>query len=265
MEEQDGRTVSGLAAAEDAATVVLLRDGSTGPEVLLLERPRRAGSFAGAWVFPGGKVDPEDRVSGGTGLDAARAAAVREVFEESGLVLSGDSLRHLSNWVPMHGTGRRFQTWFFIAPAPEPGPSAAGPGIVLNAAEHAACAWLNPVEALERHAAGTMLLVPPTWVTLHHLAEAPSVAAALEAVGPEPEDYLSYILADDGDTRLGADRGRESAPGVGRIIVWFGDRNYPPTTGTDGGTGGAQEGARPAGLHRLDTGSLPWRYERRIG
>ncbi|HEX5858760.1 MAG TPA: NUDIX domain-containing protein, partial [Microbacterium sp.] len=42
-----------------AATVILARDGADGLEVLLIERPDR-GSFAGAWVFPGGKLDPGD-------------------------------------------------------------------------------------------------------------------------------------------------------------------------------------------------------------
>ena len=45
-----------------AATVVLMRDGVDGVEVLLLERPHHRGSFAGAWVFPGGGVDEEDRL-----------------------------------------------------------------------------------------------------------------------------------------------------------------------------------------------------------
>ena len=45
-----------------AATVIVLREGATGPEVLMIERPDR-GSFAGAWVFPGGKVEPADRLA----------------------------------------------------------------------------------------------------------------------------------------------------------------------------------------------------------
>ncbi|WP_157962346.1 NUDIX hydrolase [Homoserinimonas sp. OAct 916] len=48
------------ATLEVAATVVLVRDGTNGPETLMLERPSDRGSFAGAWVFPGGRVDPED-------------------------------------------------------------------------------------------------------------------------------------------------------------------------------------------------------------
>lgn len=93
----------------DAATVVILRPGATGgaPEVLLLRRHTRAGFAADAWVFPGGVVDAADRTlspARWTGVDpealAARTgvapdlvvgqhvAAVREAFEESGLLLA---------------------------------------------------------------------------------------------------------------------------------------------------------------------------------
>ena len=89
-----------------AATVVLLRDGAHGIEVLLLERPRHTGTFAGAWVFPGGRVDPEDYDAAGSvppdlqaeprnpeeDLPAARIAGVRETVEETGLVLAPESL-----------------------------------------------------------------------------------------------------------------------------------------------------------------------------
>ncbi|HEX2203680.1 MAG TPA: NUDIX domain-containing protein [Longimicrobium sp.] len=92
-----------------AATVVLLRDAEGGPEALLLRRHGRSGFAAGAWVFPGGVVDKEDR-SGGLAdrLDgptpaewAARlgmdepdeavgyvTAALREAFEETGILLA---------------------------------------------------------------------------------------------------------------------------------------------------------------------------------
>ena len=61
-----------------AATVVLVRDGADGPEVLLIERPDR-GPFAGAWVFPGGKLEDDDRRGADEPEeDVARRAGVRE-------------------------------------------------------------------------------------------------------------------------------------------------------------------------------------------
>jgi 8-oxo-dGTP pyrophosphatase MutT (NUDIX family) len=90
----------------DAASVVLLRDGAAGPEVYLLRRRPTMAFAAGMHVFPGGSVDPRDRdaaehwagpppaewaeaFSCDPGLAAALvSAAVRETFEESGVLLA---------------------------------------------------------------------------------------------------------------------------------------------------------------------------------
>jgi 8-oxo-dGTP pyrophosphatase MutT (NUDIX family) len=93
----------------DAATVALLRDGAAGPEVYLLRRVRGMAFAGGMHVFPGGSVDPADahasiawsgpppaQFAAAFGCDEplARAlvcAAVRETFEESGVLLVGPS------------------------------------------------------------------------------------------------------------------------------------------------------------------------------
>ena len=95
--------------ARDAATVALLRDSPTGPEVYLLRRVRAMAFAGGMHVFPGGSVDPADAAaetawagppasawarSLGCAEPLARAlvcAAVRETFEESGVLLAGPS------------------------------------------------------------------------------------------------------------------------------------------------------------------------------
>ncbi len=101
------------AAPRNAATVVLLRPGSRGPEVYLLRRQTSMAFAGGMCVFPGGGVDPRDfdpRHAHATawtgpapadwaerlGTDEATAralvcAAVRETFEESGVLLAGES------------------------------------------------------------------------------------------------------------------------------------------------------------------------------
>jgi 8-oxo-dGTP pyrophosphatase MutT (NUDIX family) len=235
-----------------AATVVLLRDVPGGLEVLLLERPQHTGSFAGAWVFPGGKVDPED--FGSRGHDdandggipdagevlAARRAGVRETWEETGLQVHADQLVQLSVWIPDSVQPRRFRTYFFVAPAPMPEQE-----IVLNAGELEDYAWLRPKEALARHAAGTMSLVPPTWVTLHWLSGCANVETAVgRARTGQPETYQSRQRQDAGGRRL---------------VLWSGDADYPES--------GADASARPrAGArHRLDVSSLPWSYQRTDG
>jgi 8-oxo-dGTP pyrophosphatase MutT (NUDIX family) len=73
------------AVPRDAATVVVVREGVAGLEVLLLQRAERGDHNSGAWVFPGGLLDPADREAG---EQAFRVAAIRECFEESGILFA---------------------------------------------------------------------------------------------------------------------------------------------------------------------------------
>lgn len=144
-----------------AGTVVILRDSAAGIEALLMKRPAR-GSFASAWVFPGGRVEPVDLVEGETEQDAAVRAGIREVREEVGLVVS--DLEPISVWTPPPGIPTRIRTWFFR--------TRTWSGELSPAADEVSdVAWITPAEALARHAAGDWTLVPPTWITLHSLAQ----------------------------------------------------------------------------------------------
>ena len=156
-----------------AGTAVLLRATDPGFDVLLIRRPDQ-GSFAGAWVFPGGKVEPGDRRERASEVEDARRAAVRETFEEVGLTV--DELTVLSEWQPPIEAPTRIRTWFFLAEAPaaEPSPSAD---------EVADYVWMSPAEALARHGAGEWTLYPPTWITLHQLSAFTDAAAALASAG----------------------------------------------------------------------------------
>lgn len=156
-----------------AGTAVLLRPTVEGFAVLLMRRPDR-GSFAGAWVFPGGKVEPSDRREGADESDDARRAAVRETAEEVGLIISDPVV--LSRWQPPVEAPIRIHTWFFLASAPDDEPR-------FSVDEVVDARWLRPAEALSRHAKGEWTLFPPTWVTLHQLSRFASVDAALASAG----------------------------------------------------------------------------------
>src|SRR4249919_2119478 len=85
-----------------AATILLVRDGTDGLEVFMVKRHHQIDFISGALVFPGGKVDKRDNdaelsefTDGGDGwtnaMRALGAAAIREAFEESGILLARDA------------------------------------------------------------------------------------------------------------------------------------------------------------------------------
>src|SRR3954471_3316985 len=107
-----------------AATVIVLRGGSERLEVLMVRRTPKARFMGGAWVFPGGAVDAHE----GEGDAAHRAAAVREVREEAALELPDPAaLVKFSRWITPPEFRIRFDTHFFLAPAP-PGQDACADG-----------------------------------------------------------------------------------------------------------------------------------------
>lgn len=210
-----------------AGTAVVLRDGTHGLEMLLLRRPQ-SGSFPGAWVFPGGRVDAADRVGVTAESDAACNAAVRETHEEAGIRIHG--LAPLSCWTPPAETPVKFRTWFFLARDLND-PVRPNPGEIEEAA------WLSAEQIFARHAAGAIVLFPPTWVTVHGLIAHRTVDeafAAVESIDASPVHF--------------ATRMRETAQG--RLVLWQGDEDYPDAPGA--------AGAR----HRLMMSDPPWAYER---
>ncbi len=151
-----------------SGTVVVLRDGEPGLEVLLLQRAGRDGS-AGPWVFPGGKVEPADRAGQDDAEADARRAAVRETHEESGLVLDPGSLVSFTRWVTPDIRPKRFDTWFFLAPI------SASASVRVDGQEMTGHRWLTPQAGLDAPDVG---LAPPQFVTLTWLTEFRDVASA---------------------------------------------------------------------------------------
>ncbi|WP_309065131.1 NUDIX hydrolase [Microbacterium sp.] len=206
-----------------AGTAVVLRDGVDGLETLLLRRPE-TGSFAGAWVFPGGAVESGDILEGETETDAARRAAVRETAEEAGLRVR--DLQPVSCWTPPVDAPRRYRTWFFLARSAED-------ELVLNPAEVTDAVWVTPAGAFDRHAAGSLVLFPPTWVTLHGLLPHRTVDEAYAAAGTV-QQFVTHSRVTPS----------------GRLLTWAGDEEHPHEPGA------------PGARHRLTAGPPPWRYER---
>ena len=212
------------ATPRDAATVVLLRDGPGGLETFLLHRPGRMAFAAGMYVYPGGSVDSSDVEDGypwsgpspehwarALGGDASLArgvlaAAVRETFEEAGVLLAGEDAREQpeelsrwratiragntrlasilvehrlplrsdvlvpwARWVTPEFSPRRFDTRFFVAPLP-PGQTASEDGDENDAGQ-----WVPVRAALAAYRAAEMPMMMVTASALRDLAPYDSV------------------------------------------------------------------------------------------
>jgi len=214
---------------------MLFRDSDTGPEVLLVERPSHV-SFGGSWVFPGGGVESADcdeyfdglsqacietAASQRLGIDSNALcwliAAVREVFEETGIVLSENKLSAAvepesnsnqpalfldqcreSNWIPSVGrlhylsfwiapewVSPRYATRFFATALPE-GQVCRPDGIeCLN---HK---WLKPEEAIEQ--SSELQLPRPTIENLRSVCGHRKVKELLEALASRPVPLVPVL------------------------------------------------------------------------
>lgn len=175
MSDAEGRS----APPEPSATVVVLRDASPGPEVLLLQRAPRRDGRPGAWVFPGGKVEPGDRIVDSE-PEVARRAAVRETLEEAGLDLEPHGLAPISRWITPEIAPRRFDTWFFL------GVVGAEHAVRVDGGEIVNHRWLPAASALESHHAGELALAPPTFVTVTWMSRFARAAEAHATLSREP-------------------------------------------------------------------------------
>lgn len=157
-----------------AATVILLRSGARGRsdmEVLMLRRGSQARFMPGVWVFPGGAVDPADHAAASTSeLDlepdelAHRVCGARELGEEASIAIEAATLQPWSRWVTPEVVPIRFDTRFYVAPAP---PRAAPRP---DRSEVDAARWISPERALADHAVDRFALSFPTLKHLEELA-----------------------------------------------------------------------------------------------
>jgi 8-oxo-dGTP pyrophosphatase MutT (NUDIX family) len=178
-----------------AATVVLLRDGPDGLEVLMLRRNTAVEFAGGVWVFPGGRIDPEDHLPGEDDLlAAARRACVREAHEEAAQRVDPESLVWFAHWAPPSIAKKRFATFFFAC-------RSLGGDVTIDGSEIHEDEWMRPADALARHRTRTVQLAPPTWVTLHYLTRAGDVDQALATfASSEPRFYETRVARRDSGT-----------------------------------------------------------------
>src|SRR5438067_1821672 len=179
-----------VTAARRAASVIVLRDGPDGPEVLLVQRNPEQRFMGGAWVFPGGAVHDED----GSPAEAGR----RELEEEAGLPLpDSGGLVPFSRWITPEEAKIRFDTFFFVTAAP----ADANPR--CDGEECVDLRWMRPADALEAYRNGRLSLVFPTIKHLEQLAEFPSVEHALDSArGRDVQPVMPRILMEDDSAQI---------------------------------------------------------------
>lgn len=217
-------------APAPAATVVLVRDGASGLEVLYLRRAAGVEFHGGAWVFPGGRIDAGDYLDRTDDVEAAaRRAAVREAREEAGLVVDPATLERFAHWTTSVGAPKRFSTWFFAGRASDG-------DVQVDGGEIQDHRWLRPEDALAAQRAREIELPAPTFVTTLGLAEVTTAREALARFASRPAERFQP---------------RIQAHAEGRVSLYEPDVAY-----ADGDL------ARPGARHRLWMLRSGWRYER---
>lgn len=180
-----------------AATVILLRGGAQALEVLLVQRTPTARFMGGVWVFPGGSVN-EGEGEGEGGEHGHRAAAIRELREEAGIVLEDPgALVEFSRWITPAAVKTRFDTRFFLAPLPD------GQEPRIDGEECVDMGWFTPAGALQAHHRNELMLVFPTIKHLEQLAAFACTEDLLEhARGLTVEPVLPKVVVEGDSARV---------------------------------------------------------------
>ncbi len=205
----------------DAAAVVLVREAGRRRETFWVRRGREVSLGGGFYAFPGGSLDPGDRaMAAALGTEALRVAALRELFEETGVLLAStpfDSaaarrerrallagerafagavralgarldparLDAAGRWLTPDFAPVRFDARFFLARMPPDQVAEVWPGELVDGE------WVTPDEALNRWSRAKALLHPPAKHLLQCLRDAGPPACLARMV--TPADAIDFV------------------------------------------------------------------------
>jgi hypothetical protein len=186
---------------------------------------------------------------------SAGTQTLASVLRDEALMLRVDRMRFVAHWVTPPGQSRRYDTRFFVAPAP-PGAPCAPDGTEIVAAQ-----WVAPREAIAAHERGELPMLPPTLGALHWLAPHRSVTATLaaaSALGDIPRFTPGHIAdtsnAANPDTAAKANdtANPSNAPDTNRATDTANPSNPAETTGSPSdrapsGSGVPVDGSLPSG------------------
>ncbi|MDO6459342.1 NUDIX hydrolase [Granulosicoccaceae sp. 1_MG-2023] len=172
-----------------AASVIPLRERAGRTEILLVKRNAAIAFLGDTWVFPGGKIDPQDRAADEE--QTARRAASRELAEETALQLSPPELLPFSHWTTPAGGSHRYATWFYIGLADHRA------AVQVDGSEIVDACWDSADALLRRHAEGALRISAPAYVSLLMLRDISVKAGQIPAL-PEFARYRPRLAAVDG-------------------------------------------------------------------
>ncbi|MFN7087021.1 MAG: NUDIX hydrolase [Burkholderiales bacterium] len=262
-----------------ASTVVLVRDSARGLEVLLMQRNLSSGFMAGMHLFPGGALDEADASAGmvalcaglddraasgmlgiGSGGLAYWVAAIRESFEEAGILLAYDERGKLPSFdepartarlrdrrTALNGGAQDFAAllrdenlrlaadrliYFSHWITPEGAPrrydtrffvaaAPTGQDVLHDNRELIDHVWVEPEVALDRQRSGEFRMRTPTVKTLEQFAEFSSTKSLLQAMR-EQRDIPAMLprIGRNGERLLPGDPGYEEAATAGGQGRW---------------------------------------------
>jgi 8-oxo-dGTP pyrophosphatase MutT (NUDIX family) len=184
-----------------ASTILVLCDAAASFKVLMMQRHSKARFMPHAYVFPGGGAEDVDHatahaVAKGLPLASWRMTALRELAEETGLVLDGElngssgkaanplaasKIVPFAHWVTPKQEKYRYDTWFFVAAAQA---SAMAVPFAMDPAEVTDLKWVSPQDALKLHLdpEQAFFLPPPTYLIMHGLCRFKSTAEVIANV-----------------------------------------------------------------------------------
>jgi 8-oxo-dGTP pyrophosphatase MutT (NUDIX family) len=168
--------------------------------------------MAGAFVFPGGRVDDTDHAPALNELPLDdprrfadltqeaelpyRRAAVRELAEEAAVTVPLDALIPMGHWVTPSNESRRYDTRFYLTVMPS------GQQAQHDDGEMTELAWCRPSDAIGRCRNGEIMLPPPTWTTLRRLEHHATLDEALDWARATPIVRIEPHLLTEGSRRI---------------------------------------------------------------
>ncbi len=190
-----------------ASTILLARDYNGELEVLLLKRNKALAFAGGLWVFPGGKIEPEELAASEDELAAAKLAAVRETKEEADLDIDVDGLIFFRHWTTPVIEPRRYATYFFFG-----GVNDVSTKVTVDDSEIKKHLWVNPQKAIDKLKEGGLAMMPPTLMSLQLISKCKSVKEVEQLLSQaEPIFILPTLQMNDGKM----------------VCMYKGDAGYP--------------------------------------